>query len=144
MKTTTRLTISILAVTSLLAAGNVLAKHPKGDRDGHKGPPSVEEQLARISDSLELSDEQSAEMLVILQEADKNRAALHEQTMEIMGAAICAQKAQTEEAILSVLDDGQAESFLEMKAEREARAQDRSHSRKGRGGPDCDEYADED
>ena len=142
MKTKTNIAISILAISSLLAAGNVFAKHPKSDRNGHQGPPGVEEQLARISRSLELSDAQSVEMLVILQQADMNRTALHEQSMEIMGAEICAQKAQTEEEILSILDAEQAESFMQLKAEREERAQGRSHSRKGRGGPDCSQYTD--
>lgn len=141
MKTFARISISIIAISSLLAAGSALAKHPKGDRDGHKGPPTAEEQLARISGRLELSDEQSAEMLVILQQAETTRRSLHEQSMEIMGAEICAQKAQTEEAILSVLDAEQTESFVQMKADREERRHSKNHSRKGRGGPDCAEIA---
>jgi Spy/CpxP family protein refolding chaperone len=141
MKKVIKTTISILAVSSLLAAGSAFAQNPKGDRDGRRGPPSVEQQLARISRALELTDEQSTQMLVILQDAEKSRKALHEQSMAVVGDEVCAQKAATEEAILSILDVEQAESFIVMKAEREERKQGRSGSGKGRGGPDCSDYA---
>ena len=137
MKTFLRPLVLILVITSLLAAGGAFAQNQKGDRDWHKGPPSVEEKLARISDALSLSDEQSLEMLAVLQEQDRNRQALHEQTMEIMGGDICAQKAQTEEAMLSILDADQTELFLQMKEERQTRARNQTRSRKGDHSPDC-------
>jgi hypothetical protein len=64
--------------------------------------------------------------------------------MEIMGAEICAQKAQAEEAILAILDTEQAELFLQMKEDRQVRANGPTRSRKGHNGPDCSGYAGED
>ena len=140
MNTFLKTTASVIALTGLLAASNALAQTPKGDRDWQKGPTSVEEKLARISGALDLSDEQSAEMLALLQQQEKNRQDLHDRTMAIMGAEICAQKALAEEEILSILDTDQAELFLQMKADRQARGGDRNRSRKGRGDLDCTEF----
>jgi Spy/CpxP family protein refolding chaperone len=140
MNTFFKTTASVVALASLLAASSAYAEPSRGDRDWQKGPPSVEEKLARISSALDLSDEQSAEMLAILQLQEKNRQYLHDRTMAIMGAEICAQKAQAEEEILSVLNTEQAELFLQMKADRQARGGDRNRSRKGREDLDCTEF----
>ena len=145
MKTFLKPIVSMLAVASLLAAGSVVAQQQfNGGRDWHHGPPSVEEKLARISDALDLTDQQSTEMLAILQEQEANREALHQRTMDLMGAEICAQKAQTEEAILAILDPDQAELFLQLKEERPIRTNRQTHSRKGLDGPDCSAYAGDD
>jgi len=145
MKTSLKPIVSILAAASLLVAGNAFAQQQhKGGRDWHHGPPSVEEKLARISDALDLTDQQSTEMLAILQEQESNREVLHQRTMEIMGAEICAQKAQAEEAILAILDADQAELFLQLKEERQLRANHPAHSRKGLDGPDCSAYSGDD
>jgi hypothetical protein len=142
MKTFLKPIVSILAVASLLAAGGAFAQQQqKGGKDWQKGPPSVEEKLARISNALDLSDQQSAEMLAVLQEQESYRQALNERTMEIMGAEICAQKAQAEEAILAILDTDQAELFLQIQEERQIRANRRSRSGKGHDAPDCSGYA---
>lgn len=140
MNTFLKTTASVIALASLLAATSASAQPPNRDRDWQKGPPSVEEKLARISSALELSDEQSAEMLAILQQQEKNRQDLHDRTMAVMGAEICAQRAQAEEEILSVLDGDQAELFLQMKADRQARVGDRNRSRHDRGDLDCTEF----
>lgn len=132
--------VSTLAITSLLMTGGAIAQNQKGERDWHKGPPSVEEKLARISEALDLSDEQSLEMLAVLQQQENHRQAMHDRTMELMGEEICAQRAQSETSILAILDDDQAELFLKMKEERKARAGDRKRSRKGQEPLDCSEY----
>lgn len=137
MKTLIKTTVSALAVAGLLTASSAFAGPQMGDRDWQKGPPRVEERLARISWALGLSDEQSAEMLLILQDQERSRSALHEQTMAIMGAEICAQRLQTEEAMLSILDGEQKELFLQMKEERLAQRENRKHTRPGRDAPDC-------
>ena len=54
-----------------------------------------------------------------------------------MGAEICAHKAQSEEEILSILDAEQTELFLQMREERQFRANDKTRSRKGRDPLDC-------
>jgi len=133
-------TLVLLVAASLFTAQSAIAEPHRDDRGRHKGPPSVEEMLARISESLDLSDEQSAEMLVILQQQEQDRKALHEQTMAIMGAEICAQNAEAEEAIISILDPQQTELFLQMKEQRQARADGRNHHWKGKDLPDCSEY----
>ena len=129
MNTRLTRTVSILAVVSLLAAGSAFAEKQHGGRDWQKGPPSVEERLARISAALDLSDEQSLEMLAILQEQEENKAALHEQMMEMMGPEICAQKAQTEEDILGILTAEQTELYLQIREDRQGQSR-----KKGRGG----------
>ena len=129
MNTRLARTASILAVVSLLAAGSAFAEKQHGGRDWQKGPPSVEERLARISAALDLSYEQSQDMLAILQEQEENRAALHEQMMELMGPEICAQKAQTEEDILGILTAEQTELYLQIREDRQGQSR-----KKGRGG----------
>ena len=131
--------VLILAVISLLSAGSTFAQNQKGDReDWQKGPPTAEEKLARISAALNLSGAQSQEMLRVLQEQAEKGAALHEQTMMIMGPEICAQKADNEEAILAVLDADQTELFLQMKEQRRANATNtRNRNAKRMGELDC-------
>jgi Spy/CpxP family protein refolding chaperone len=141
--------VSVLAIASLLVAGSAFAQYQKSekgwpDKDWHKGPPSTEEKLARISQALELSDEQSAEMLALLQEQEIARQALHERTMALMGDEICAQKNQAEEAILAILEPEQVELFQQMKDDRLARANSRVRSRKGTEPLDCAGYGGDD
>ena len=134
MNTRLSKTVSILAIASLLTAGSVLAQNWQSDKDWHKGPPTAEEKLARISAALNLSSVQSQEMLRLLQEEGEQRAALHEQTMMLMGPEICAQRADHEEAMLAILDQEQTELFLQMKEQRQAnatRSQSRNAKRKG-------------
>jgi len=126
--------VSILAIASLLTAGSVLAQNRQSDNDWQKGPPTAEEKLARISAALNLSGDQSQEMLRVLQEQGEKGAALHEQTMMLMGPEICAQRAENEEAILAILDADQTELFLQMKEQRRADAantQNRNAKRMG-------------
>jgi len=125
--------ITILAVVSLLAAGNALAQRKEGGRDWQEGPPSAEQQLVRLTSALNLDSEQSVELLVVLQEQAENRAAMHEQVMELVGPEICAQRAASEEAILSILNEAQTAQFLQMLEERQAN----HRGRRGRN-LDCD------
>jgi hypothetical protein len=132
-------TISIIAIVSLMAAGTALAQNQQGVRDWQKGPPSVEEKLAHISTALDLSDEQSLEMLVILQQQEEARAAFHEQTMALIGPEICAHRLETEEAILAILTAEQAETFLQFREERQLKDEKHDRGRRSRGGElDCE------
>jgi len=133
--------IATLAVVSLLASGSALAQNKQSGReyaDWKKGPPSVEEKLARISAALELDEEQSREMLVVLQQQQADRVALHEQTMELMGPEICAQKAAHEDAVLAILTTEQAELFIQMKEERKSRGDRKRRGGKGLDDLDCE------
>ena len=129
----------VLAVLLLLAAGAVAAQNEQAGREWKQGPPSVEDMLARMSDALELSDEQAIEMLVVLQQHAAEKAALHEQTMALMGPEICAQRASAEEDILAILTPEQTEQFLQIREERKARAEERNRGR-GRNRHDCSQY----
>ena len=130
--------VSILAIASLLTAGSVLAQNRQSDNDWQKGPPTAEEKLVRISAALNLSGDQSQEMLRVLQEQGEKGAALHEQTMMLMGPEICAQRAENEEAILAILDADQTELFLQMKEQRRADAANtRNRNAKRMGELDC-------
>ena len=140
MKNPSKSTLFLVALAAFLTTGGALAGGHESDRGWHQGPPGAERLLAHLSSELNLSNEQSAEMLVILQQAEEGRQALHEKTMALMGPEICAQKAETEEAMLAILDAEQAEQFLELQAQREERAQDRSGKRKGPFGPDCSDF----
>ena len=132
--------VSILAVVSLLSAGSVLAQSRQRDNDWQKGPPSVEEKLARISAALNLNDQQSIDMHVLLLEQDKNRAEIHQQAMAMLGPEICAQKAENEKAILTILDQEQTKLFLEIKEQREANAASpRKHHANRIGELNCDD-----
>jgi len=128
-------TIMALAIVCLLSAGNAFAQKQNGGRDWQT-TPSVEDKLARISGALDLSDEQSMEMLQILQEQERQRLALHEQTMALMGPEICAQRANHEEAILAILTAEQAGLFQQHTEQRRDRA-GRKGSSRGANGPDC-------
>jgi len=141
MNTRLSKTVSIFAIVSLLTAGSVLAQNQKGDReDWQNGPPTAEEKLARISAVLNLSGDQSQEMLRLLQEQEEKSVALHEQTMMLMGPEICAQRAENEEAMLAILDAEQTELFLQIKEQRQANATNsRSRHGKRKGELNCDD-----
>ena len=133
-------TLLTLVAVSLLASGTALAqKGPgRGDDDGwHRpSPPTAEDRLARMSNALGLTPEQSLQMLQIMQEQEQERAALREETMALMGDRICTQRAEHEQAVLDILTDEQAELFLQFKSEREARALQRGGHHFG---PECSE-----
>lgn len=137
MKTLLSKTLTVLTAASLLFSGHALAQSREAERDWHKGPPSVESRLAHISEALDLSDEQALDMLRILQEQEQNRAAIHEQTMALMAPEICAQRAEAEEAILSILDEEQTARFLEIQEERQARAKSKNRKRMRSGELNC-------
>lgn len=139
MKTQLKKSALTLIALSVLLTGSAIAQNRDQERDFRKGPPSAEAILARLSESLDLNNEQSAAMLVVLQEQAAERTALHEQTMQLLGPEICAQQAATEEAILAILTPDQAEEFLQMKEARQAKASQRDRGR-GRNHPDCSEY----
>ena len=133
--------VSIIAMVSLLTAGSVLAQNQKGGReDWQNGTPTAEEKLAQISAALNLSGDQSREMLRLLQDQEEKRAALHEQTMMLLGPEICAQRVENEEAMLAILNAEQTELFLQIKEHRQANAANsRGRHARRMGGPNCDD-----
>jgi len=125
-----------LSVICLLASGSALAQNSDPDRDWKRPPPSPEAKLARLSEHLDLSNEQSSAVLVVLQQNAEDRAALHDETMAIMGPEICAQRAEAEDAILAILTEEQALQLQQMKEEHRSKTNERGHNR-GSSRPDC-------
>jgi Spy/CpxP family protein refolding chaperone len=140
----TRLTKSLVILTlgGLLAAGSAAAQNQnqgqKGLRDWQKGPPSIEVKLARVSEALDLSDEQTVDMLLVLQEQERKRDALQDQTMVLLGPEICAHRSEAEEAMTAILTPEQIETFMQIRQERQDKA--RQRNRGGRGALDCSSY----
>jgi Spy/CpxP family protein refolding chaperone len=115
---------TIVALTTLMFAASAMAEPPRGKGQGgewHHGPPGAEQQLARLDQALELSDEQSAELLAVLQAADAEREALHERVMAQFRPEICALMLETDADVIAVLTPEQAEAFQQMKEERRQR-----------------------
>lgn len=140
MKTRTLTSLAILIFASMLFASNTLAQKEQAGGDFMGGPPGSLEKLARISAHLDLSDQQELDMLAVLQSKEAKREALREQMHTLMGPEICALAAETEEEILAILDPTQAEQFLQQKAERQEKAQNRDRNHRRIGPPDCSEY----
>lgn len=133
-----RLTPIALALSGMLIAGSAMAGEPKGDRSRHHGPGGAEKQLAHMDEELDLSDEQSAELLVVLQAAEAERQALHDRLWEQLKPEICAHMETTHAEIEAVLTPQQAEQFEEMIAERKDRFA--GHGRRGgMSNLDCDD-----
>jgi Spy/CpxP family protein refolding chaperone len=135
---------TILALTTLMFAASAMAEPPRGKGTGGEwrhGPPGAEQQLARLDRALELNDEQSAELLVVLQAADAERRALHERVMAQYRPEVCALMLETDADIIAVLTPEQAEAFLLMKEERRHQRKDGGW---GRHMADFDCYAAED
>lgn len=115
---------TILALTTAMFAASAMAEPPRGKGNSGEwrhGPPGAEQQLARLDQALELSDEQSAELLGVLQAADAERQALHERVMAEFRPEICALMLETEADIIAVLTPEQAETFQQLKEERRQR-----------------------
>ena len=137
MKTCPSKMVLILTIASLLSTGSAVAQDQNDDTDWQRRPPSSEEKLVRISEALGLSDQQSLDMLVILQQQAENRAALHEEKMALLGPEICAQRAETEAAILAILSNEQVELYMQIKEDRRAEPGRKNHGGRKMGELDC-------
>jgi hypothetical protein len=130
-------TLSILVMSGVLVTGTAFAQQEVGNQDWRGGPPSVEQKLAHLSDALGLSNQQSVDMLIVLQQAAEGREDLHAQNMALMGPEICAQRLETEEAVLAILTAEQIERLEQIKEERENDASRKGRRGGGRGELDC-------
>ena len=125
-----------LASAALLLAAIAQAGPPDDHGGWRHGPPGAEMQLAKLDRELNLSDEQSVQLLEILQAAEVERAELHARVMEQMRPEVCALMQGTEAEILAILTPEQAVEFAELKADRQDRfARHRKHDFAM---PDCD------
>ena len=146
MNTRLLTTITLLLVTALIMSGLVFAQNQQSRKNFFGGPPSAEEKVARMTEALGLDDAQRLEMYEVLLESEANRKQLHEQAQITIGPEICASIADTEAAILDVLDQEQQALFFEHKQQRQEQRRQRAEQRGGRGHrmalPDCSEYED--
>ena len=137
-------TIAALLVAGLIMSGTVVAQNQQARKAFFSGPPSAEEKVARMTEALGLDDEQRLEMYEVLLENEANRKRLHEEAQALLGPEICAAIAESEAAILDVLDEEQQALFLEHKQQRQEQMSQRAEARGGRGHrmgpPDCSQY----
>ena len=126
-----------LILGALLVSGALVAAPPgggPGKRDGTRhGPPGAEQQLAHLDSALDLSDEQSAQVLELLQAAEAERRVLQEEIMEQFRPQLCALRNDTDAGILALLTQEQARNYEQLKENR------REHRGFGPGGLDCDD-----
>lgn len=124
--------LAILAVIGLLASTGVAAQQAdRHSREHRSGPPTAEQQLARLGETLNLSNEQAVRLLQVLQTAHGDREALHAQMMQDYGDEICAQRERVQEQIMAELSAEQAAIF-------QAQIQNRQPNRPDGGGPRID------
>ena len=141
MKTPSTRAVLAIATAFLLVAGSAMARQEGGRHgypDGHRGPPDAETRVARMTQALDLTDEQSARLLVVMQDLDSERRVLHDQVMEQMKPELCDLQSRTEIEIADILTPEQQVLAEELKAERPGKG-----SRRGRRGPeglDCSEF----
>lgn len=107
---TTTLAIVLIPAASLQAQPN---------KARHHGPPDAEMRVAHLTRALELSDQQSADLLEVFQAVDEERRALRQQALLQMKPQICELRQATEEEINTILDDEQLVKLEEIKANHE-------------------------
>jgi len=109
-------------MTGLLASGSVMAGPPDHDPMWRAGPPSPEQHLARLSQELDLNEDQSRQMLRLLQDAHADHEALRTRMHEQFQPELCALRQDTQAGILDILTAEQAETFLLLQEQNQSRA----------------------
>jgi len=100
-----------LAATALLASAAAYSAPPDHDGSWRMGPPNAEQRLARMSQELDLSPEQSRRMLLLLQDAEADHEAVRARFFEEAGPELCAIRQNTEAEIMDLLTPEQAEQY---------------------------------
>jgi Spy/CpxP family protein refolding chaperone len=146
MNTLSIKTLFIITAATLMFAASAAAQNGQGnggnqarghDRGAHHGPADAETRVAHMTRMLDLSDEQSAELLEVMQAVDRERMALHEQAYQDMEPEICALQLNVAAEIRTILSEDQM-AILE--ARRNEREKDRL-GKSWRGMPlDCSAY----
>jgi len=96
------LTLSLLAGSAW--AGDNEARHSSHDRHG----PNMEKHMQRLSEDLELSDEQSDQLQAVMEAAALERDAVREQMEEQFKPELCAIHLTTMEQVREILSAEQA------------------------------------
>jgi Spy/CpxP family protein refolding chaperone len=132
---------AILLIAGLLTTGSALAQSPNRDGPWHDGghyggPPSAEQQLARLSEQLQLTDQQSLQLLEVLLGREEQHQALRARMLEEMQPELCALMQETETDILAILTPEQGEQFLQLSSDRRSRA--KNHHGRGAALAECE------
>ena len=118
-------TLFIITAATLLFASAAAAQNSQGDRGNgvdrraHHGAADAEARVAHMTQLLGLSDDQSAELLEILQAVDQERMALHEQAFQAVEPEICALQLHVAEEIRTILTEDQLAVIEARKREHE-------------------------
>ncbi len=103
----------IFLAVALLPAASLQAQPDQGWR---QGPPDAEMRVARLTRALELSDEQSLELLKVFQAIDAERQALRQQATLQMTPQICELQLETVAEINRILDEDQMARLEDFRA----------------------------
>jgi len=117
--------IATLTLAALFASGTALAQAERPDRQWHHGPPGAVQQLAHLEQALDLTDDQSLQLLEVLQAAEAEREALHTRAMESFQPEVCALRERTHADILAILTPEQAATLEQLQQERAGRRENR-------------------
>jgi hypothetical protein len=113
--------LPVLSIAVLLLAGSLSLSHAQ---QGMRATP--EQRVARLKDSLALSEAQVAQLLPIYQESDKKREAAFAAAGDDRDARMAAMRSvmdSTDTKIESVLTDSQKAKYEDMKKQRMQRGQ---------------------
>ena len=131
-------TLLIISAISLLLTGATAAQHDGGSRGKHHGPRDAETRVAHMTRALELSDEQSAELLEVLQAVDEEREALHQKALQQMEPEICALQLGVQAELERILNDDQLAALETRKSQHEQAGDEKGW--RGMHNRDCSAY----
>ena len=126
-----------IPLTLLLVATSAQAE--PGDRGHHR--PDMEKRIERMTEELDLTTEQSEQLLAVMQASAAERAALREKYAAQIKPEMCALHLATMEQVREILSAEQAaemESKLEHRASAEAPDGGWRHGKKGNPLKDCE------
>ena len=131
---------TLLAIGALLMTASAFARPPGDASQWRMGPPGAEERLARLSQQLQLTDEQSLRMLEILQASEDEHHAIRERVMNEIRPEVCALMDHTRQQILAILTPEQVADYDQLSADRHARQQQQSNRSRRRFSPGCESF----
>lgn len=122
-------------VAALVLASVAWAQQGPGKGQGH-GRPSLDDRVARLSQELDLTDEQAADVREIMQQAQASRPNVRIMEREEARPALCKHMLETDAQIKAVLTESQVEQYETFKESRKAGL----GGGRGRGPVDCSEF----
>ena len=114
-----KITLSTL-LFCLLVAANAAAQPGPLRGDGDWGPPSPQDRVERLSEDLDLNEEQTAKLLDIFTASDAEREALRKKHEELIRQDVCSFHEKMNGQIKSVLTAEQSTKFDDLMARKKA------------------------